>query len=330
MDPLMIEIVRGEMVESRHRVAACAVDAAGRVAFAAGDIAALVYPRSAIKPLQALPLIETGAAEAHGLGDAEIALACASHGAEPRHVATAAAWLARLGLGEPDLECGAHAPSDPAAALALALSGEAPSQLHNNCSGKHTGFLTVARHLGAPTRGYIGADHPSQRLALETVFEMAGESAGGRAARHRRVRHPHRGAAPCHHLPGAFARFADPAGLAAPRRAAVSRIRAAMAAEPFLVAGSGRFTTRVIEATQGAVLVKEGAEGVYAAAWPQGGLGVALKVADGAGRAAAVALGHVLVRLGALEGAEAALADALAPPIRNVAGRVVGAIRVAA
>jgi L-asparaginase II len=327
MEPLTVEIVRGEMVESRHRVAGVAMDAAGHPLFEAGETNALVYPRSAIKPLQAIVLVETGAAEAFSLSDAEIAIATASHGGEPRHVATVLAWLARLGLGESDLECGAHPPSDPTAALALARSGALPSQLHNNCSGKHAGFLTVARHLGAPTRGYIGPDHPSQLRALATVFEMASARLDGAPRGIDGCGIPI-AALPLRALARAFARFADPAGLTAPRRQAIERIRAAMAAEPVLVAGSGRFTTRLIEATAGAVLVKEGAEGVYAAAWPAGGIGIALKVADGAGRAAAVAMGHVLARLGALGGAEATLSDALAPVLYNHAGRPVGSIRV--
>ncbi len=328
MDALTVEIVRGDMVESRHRVAACAVDAAGRIAFEAGDEGALVYPRSAIKPLQAIPLVETGAADAAGVTEAELALACASHGGEARHVALVAAWLARIGLSETDLECGGHPPSDPAAALALARAGEAPSQLHNNCSGKHAGFLTVARHLAAPTRGYIQPGHPSQRAALGTVFEMAGIPQEGAPRGIDGCGIPI-AALPLAALARAFARFADPAGLAPDRRAAILRIRKAMTAEPFLVAGTGRFTTRLIQATKGAVLAKEGAEGVYVAAIPAAGLGVALKVADGAGRAASVALGEVLRRLGVLADAEEALADALAPAVRNVAGRVVGAIRVA-
>ncbi len=325
----MVEVVRGEMVESRHRVAACAMDAAGRVAFAAGDVDALVYPRSAIKPLQAIPLVETGAADAFGVTEAELALACASHGGERRHVATVRAWLARLGLSEADLECGAHAPSDPIAALALTHSGAMPSQLHNNCSGKHAGFLTVAKHLNAPTKGYIGSDHPSQIRALAAVFDMAGATLDGAPRGIDGCGIPI-AALPLAALARGFARFADPAGLDPARRQAIERIRAAMAAEPFLVAGTNRLTSRVIEATQGAVLVKEGAEGVYAGAWPAGGIGIALKVADGAGRAAQVAMGYVLRRLGALGAAEASLADALSPPVRNVAGRLVGAIRVSA
>ena len=328
MTPLIVEVVRGDMVESRHAVTVAVVDAAGAPVLEAGETGALVYPRSAIKPIQALAIVESGAAYAFGLGDAELALASASHSGEPRHAALVASWLARIGLGESDLECGAHAPSDANAALALALAGEAPSALHNNCSGKHAGFLSVARHLGLPTRGYIAPGHESQRRALAILAEMAGCD----------LAHAPHGVDGCGipvagmklaALARAWARFADPAREPADRRAAILRVRAAMTAEPFLVAGTGRFTTRVIAATQGAVLVKEGAEGVYCGAVPGQGLGIALKAADGASRAASVAIGEVLRRLGALDGA-ASLADALQPTLRNHAGRAVGAIRVAA
>ena len=329
MEPLTIEVTRGTMVESRHRAAAIAVDSAGHTLFTAGETNALVYPRSAIKPLQAIPLIETGAAEAFAVTDAELAIATASHGGEPRHVVTVAAWLARLGLSESDLECGAHPPSDAAAASALARSGALPSQLHNNCSGKHAGFLTIARHLGAPAKGYIGPGHPSQALALGTVFEMAGVPLADDTPRGIDGCGIPIAALPLDALARAFARFADPVDLPDRHAEAIARIRTAMANEPFLVAGSNRFTTRVIEATKGAVLVKEGAEGVYVAAWPAGRAGIALKVADGTGRAASVAMGHVLSRLGALGTAEAALADALMPVVRNHAGLAVGSIRVA-
>src|SRR5262249_43096502 len=141
-NPILVETTRGDMVESRHAGAAAVVDAAGRVVRSWGDIHAPVFARSAIKPLQALPLVETGAAERFGLRDAEIALACASHRGEPIHVETVRRWLARADLGPQDLECGSHAPGNAAAAEALIRAGEAPSAVHNNCSGKHSGFLT--------------------------------------------------------------------------------------------------------------------------------------------------------------------------------------------
>jgi L-asparaginase II len=308
--PLSVEVTRGDMVESRHRVAVAAIDAAGAVVFEAGDTEALVYPRSAIKPLQALVLIESGAADAFGIGTAEIALAAASHSGEPRHVAVVRDWLARLDLSEADLECGVHAVAGIAS----------PTAAHNNCSGKHAGFLTVARHIGVPTKGYIAPNHPVQMKVMARVAEMAGTT----------LERAPRGIDGCG-IPVFGIRLADLAR--ATMRFATqpngARIRAAMTAEPFMVAGTKRFTTRVIEASRGAALIKEGAEGVYAGAIPARGIGIAVKAEDGTGRAAAVAMGHALQQLNALdEHAVAALGDVLEPAIRNHAGREVGRIRV--
>jgi L-asparaginase II len=329
-NPVVVEVTRGDMVESRHRAAIAVVDADGRVVLSAGDIDRAVYPRSAIKPMQALPLVESGAADAFRLGEAELALACASHSGEPRHVAAVAAWLARIGCAPSDLECGTHAPVDAAAAGALAVGHIRPSALHNNCSGKHAGFLTVARHMGEPTGGYIGYDHPVQRRVRAALAELCGCDLAA-------VPHGIDGCGipqygiPLRALARGMARLAAPERLPPARTAAILRIRAAMAAEPFLVAGSGRFDTAAIEATSGAVLVKTGAEGVYAAILTDRGLGLALKVDDGAKRAAEVALGHALRRLGALpDGAATRLAAFLEPAVHNVAGRVVGRVRVAA
>src|SRR5215472_12199665 len=161
--PVLIEVWRGGMVESRHRGAYAIVDSEGDVIAAQGDIERPVYARSAIKPLQALPLIETGAAESWGASAEELAIACASHGGEPRHVEIVSRWLERLGLGAADLECGAHAPSHTPSARALADAGREPSALHNNCSGKHTAMLATCRLLKEPTEGYIQVHHPEQR-----------------------------------------------------------------------------------------------------------------------------------------------------------------------
>jgi L-asparaginase II len=326
-NPVAVEVWRGEMVESRHRAAIAVVDARGRAVEAAGDVARPVYGRSAVKPIQALPLIESGAADRYGLGPAEIALACASHSGEPRHVALVAAWLARLGLGPGDLECGPQVPYAAAAAEALLRAGQAPSALHNNCSGKHAGFLATARHLGEPTADYIGRDHPVQRRVEAALETMAGVVLGQAPHGIDGCGIPVVGV-PLERLALAMARLADPADLPTARADAVLRIRAAVAAEPILVAGTGRFGTRLMQATGAAALVKSGAQGVYCAALPGLGLGVALKVDDGSGQAAEVTLGAVLRRLGVLSPAQlAALADLLEPPVPNRAGRETGRVR---
>lgn len=172
--PFAVEVTRGPLVESRHLVDAAVVDAAGDRVAVWGDVERPVYARSAIKPIQALALIETGAAEAFALSNREIALACASHAGEPVHVEAVTAWLARLGLGDDDLECGAHYPRNANVLSDFARSGAVLRQAHNNCSGKHAGMLSHAVHLGEATAGYIGAEHPVQGRVREAIGAMCG------------------------------------------------------------------------------------------------------------------------------------------------------------
>jgi len=328
-NPVLVEVTRGAMVESRHRGAVAVVDAAGDVVLVRGAVEAPVYARSAVKPLQALALVETGALDAFGLGDEEIALACASHSGEPRHVERVEHWLHKIGCAPADLECGPQPPTDPAALRRLWRQGGEPSALHNNCSGKHAGFLTVARHMGKPTKGYIGFGHPVQRLVRGILADMSGTE----------LEDVPRGidgcgipvvAIPLVRIAVAMARMAAPADLPAERREAALRIRAAMAAHPFLVGGTNRFSTAIMEAAGARAVVKGGAEGVYGAMLPEAGLGIALKIDDGAGRAAEVAMGSLLCRLKAIDPAHAAhLADRLEPAVLNWAGREVGRIQPA-
>ena len=260
--PLLVEVTRGDMVESRHAVAFATVDAAGRRVAWRGEVEAPVYARSAIKGLQALPLLETGAADRWGLSDAEIALACASHSGEPRHVETVLAWLERMGLSAADLECGSHLPYHEPSAAALIRAGKSPSAAHNNCSGKHAGFLATARHKGEPTKGYIAGDHPVQRRVARALEEMCGADLGRSPVGIDGCGIPTIGI-PLEKLALGMARLADPAGLPAERRAAAERILRAVAAEPFMVAGSGRFCTEVMAETGPAAFVKTGAEALY-------------------------------------------------------------------
>ena len=327
--PVLVEVTRGDMVESRHRGAFAVVDPEGKVMLQAGDCEQLVYPRSAIKPLQALALVETGAAEAFGVSDAEIALACASHNSEPGHVGAAGAWLARIGLEPEDLECGSHLPFYEPVAQEMLRRGEEPSALHNNCSGKHVGFLTLAKHLGVPTKGYIGYAHPVQQTLLGIEEMMAGVELRAAPRGIDGCGIPQYGA-PLGNLALAMARFADPSDQPERRQQAVARILKAVGANPFMIAGSGRFCTRVIEAAKGRILVKTGAEGVFMAALPEYGLGIALKAEDGSGRAAEVMMGALLQRLEALGPTQCeALQDLFTPSVINRAGLRVGEIRPA-
>jgi len=326
-NPVLVEVTRGRAVESRHRGAAVAVDAGGAPVAAWGDVAARVLPRSAVKPLQALALVESGAAAAYSVSEAEFALACASHAGEPRHVEVVAAWLARLGLAESDLACGGHMPGNEAAGRALVVAGKRFGRLHDNCSGKHSGMLTLARHLGAPTKGYERADHPVQRRIVAVLSDLAGARLGARDAATDGCGVPTY-PLPLAGLARAWARFGTGAALGPARAEAAARLRAAIAANPVLVAGSGRLDSEVVAASAGRVLVKVGAEGVYAGAIPAAGLGIALKIDDGARRAAEVACVALLDRLGALDDeVRRELAGWRAPKVVTRAGEVVGEIR---
>lgn len=328
--PLIVDVTRGGIVESRHAVRAVAVDADGKTVAAFGAVEAPVFPRSAIKLLQALPLIETGAADAFRLGSEEVALACASHSGEPVHVSRVVSWLGRLGLTAADLECGSQWPINEDAARALAARGETPSAVHNNCSGKHTGMLTQARHLNEPTRGYTDPNHPTQRRALAVIATLSGMAErdiilGTDGCSLPAV------ALPLDRFATALARIGAPESLEPARAAACRRLFAAKTAHPHLISGTGRFDAAFMPALKGRIASKSGAEGVWAAVVPERRLGLAVKAEDGAGRAAEVGMLELMRRLGIL-GADdlAAVAKLAHPTLTNRAGRVVGAIRPAA
>jgi len=327
--PIAVEVTRGGMVESVHRVIAAVVDADGKAVASWGDVDRLVYGRSAIKPIQALPVLESGAAEAYGLDDAEVTLCCASHSGEPMHVDRVIAWLDRLGLSAGDLECGPQMPTHEPSARVLVQSGATPTRAHNNCSGKHSGMLTTAVHLGEPAKGYTGDDHPVQKRLKAVMAEMSGCDLSGVPTGYDGCGIPVFGV-PLKGLATAMARFADPSGLDAGRRAAVERIVRSCAANPLLIGGTDRFNSILLAETGPRCLLKSGAEGVFAGAATEKGLGICLKVDDGTGRAAQAAIGAILVRLGVLDtDAQRRLAGSLTAPIRNWAGRLVGIVRPA-
>jgi L-asparaginase II len=318
----MVELWRAGLVESRHQGHAVICNAGGAVVEAWGDAEAVIYPRSACKMIQALPWVESGAAD--GLGEDLLALACASHQGAPMHTARVAAWLEAMGLSEADLRCGAHAPYDRDAADSLIREGRQPCQLHNNCSGKHAGFLAYTRHLRAGPE-YVDPNHPVQQAVRAAVEELTG------------VPSPGYGIDGCSApnfattlagLARAMARFAAATeGQGDARERAMVRLRTAMMAHPELVAGEGRACTGLMRAMAGRVAVKTGAEGVFTAILPEARLGVAVKIADGAGRAAEAVIATLLVRLGVLE--PAAAAAWAAAEQRNCRGVVTGHLAVA-
>ena len=295
-NPVLVEVTRGERVESRHRGAVAVIDARGKKLLAIGDIDAAVFPRSAVKAIQALPLVESGAADAFGFRARELALSQASHGGETGHVAGVSAMLSAIGLDETALECGAHAPSHGLSAAELIRRGKAPSQLHNNCSGKHANFLALARHLGIDHRGYVGAAHPVQVAITAALSSMTGASHGAENCGTDGCSIPTY-AVPLSSLALGFARLATGIGLERERADAARKIYQAAVSEPFYVAGTGRIDTDLMKHLGGAALVKTGAEGVFCAAIAGLGLGVALKADDGATRAAEAMMAAVVARL---------------------------------
>ena len=295
-NPVLIEIMRGGLVESRHAGAIAVAYADGGLRLGIGDITRPVFPLSAIKPLQAIPLVETGTADALGFGREELALVCASHSGTQRHTNIALRMLASAALDIDALGCGVHPPSDEASALGLITSGRAPSSLHNNCSGKHAGMLATAMHMDEPVAGYWTPDHPVQQRIECVLEDLTGLRLDTRLRGVDGCSVPN-WAMPLTALARAYARFVTGEGLAAGRAADCRRIFQACVAEPELIAGPGRSCTQFMMALGGRGLVKIGAEGVYIGAIPELGAGIALKIDDGAARAAHAAMATVLAFL---------------------------------
>ncbi|MBL0089271.1 MAG: asparaginase [Ideonella sp.] len=337
-NPDLVHAMRGGIVESFHRGALAVVDSEGAVRLALGDVDRPIFSRSACKVLQALPLAESGAVEAFGLTDDELAMACASHNGEPRHAATAAGMLAKAGLDASALECGTHWPMADAAIKAMAKTGAEPSALHNNCSGKHAGFVCLgcmlARAQGQDVRpflrGYVEPDHPVMREVGAALQATTGADLAKAPMGIDGCSIPTYGIA-LRRLGLAFARVATGAGLSPGRAQAAQRLRQAVARSPFFVAGTGRFDTRVMERLGERVFCKVGAEGVYCAALPEQGLGVAIKMDDGnTNRAAEVVMAAVIEALVRLDEGEARFMRTLSDvPLRNWNGIEVGALRAA-
>lgn len=323
---MLVEITRGPLVESVHHGHAVICDGSGQIVHAWGDPGAVVLPRSSAKMLQALPLLTSGAADAVGLDARRLALACASHQGAPIHVEAVSAWLAEIGLGESDLRCGPQTSRDRDLRHEMIRAGEAPCQVHNNCSGKHAGFLTLARHLGAGPE-YVEPDHPVQRACLEAFEEVTGETSPGFGIDGCSAPNF---ATSMHGMARAMAYFATAHERDDAQSRAAARLVEAMYAHPEMVAGEGRACTLLMRAAQEPVALKTGAEGYFIAILPRRGLGVALKVADGATRAAECAITAILVRLGVLDAGHPDVKAFLNPGIRNRRDLLTGEIRPAA
>ncbi|RUX06826.1 MAG: asparaginase [Mesorhizobium sp.] len=326
-NPVLIEVLRGAIVESAHRGAVAVFDAGGKPVLEIGDTSKPVFPRSAVKAIQALPLVETGAADAYGFGNRELALACASHSGEPAHVDLAWSMLAGAGLDRSALECGTHWPSDHDAEIALARAGGSPNALHNNCSGKHSGFLCTCVHSGIEHRGYVKPGHALQEMVRDAMQSVTGAVHGADERATDGCSIPTY-AVPLRSFALGFARMATGQGFGPERAKAAKRLLSACMAEPFFVAGTGRADLLLMEAAPGRIFAKGGAEGVHCAALPELGLGIAVKCDDGAGRAGDAIAAAVLARLlRADETVAAKLLDLANAPIESRIGAKVGALR---
>jgi L-asparaginase II len=323
---LDVVVTRGAVVESHHRVHAVVADATGRVLATAGERSRVTHWRSCAKPFQVMPLIDAGGFDRIGWGDDQLALAVASHGGEPEHVAVAEGMLTSIGMEAGDLACGPHDPLAARGQKMLREKGAHPTRLHNNCSGKHAAMLAHAHSSGWPSFGYERLDHPVQRDCLAEVAKWTGlptsaivQAVDGCGCVEFAV--------PLEAMANAYARLAD-----ATRRSAAtpSRIVHAMQTRPFLVGGTDRFDSAIIEATEGRVIAKIGAEGVHSVAIIDDGIGIAIKVEDGAQRAQFPAVLDVLQQFGALpEQLPPRLAEFRQRPLRNSRGEIVGEVRSA-
>lgn len=326
-NPTLVEVKRGDAIESYHRGAYAVVDSSGALLHSRGDIERFCYARSAIKPLQAIAFLESGAVERFSLRPTHIALACSSHNSEPRHVGLVQQWLSSLQLAARDLECGGHLPYHEDSRDQLLRSGGEFDATYNNCSGKHTAMLSTAKTMNEPTQGYIDPEHPVQIRVRRVLSDLTDSDLANAPTGVDGCGIPVTGIS-LKATAYAMARFADPDNLGDARAAIIRRIHTAITDDPFLVAGSDRFCTRIMQITGADVLVKTGAEGFFCAAIPARNIGVALKIDDGAKRASEVVMASLLSLL--LKPNNETLANRLIgearQPLTNVSGRVVGDI----
>lgn len=324
-NPILVEVKRGDLIENRHRGSYAVVDSDGDLIAAAGNYQQLIFARSALKPLNAISIITCGAAQNYQVSNAELALACASHNGEPVHVDIVAQWLQRLDLSVTDLECGVHAPMGREAQQQLRVRGEKPTALHNACSGKHAGFMTVAKALGVPVLGYAALGSPTQNYVMQTSASVLGIDWDTSPKGIDGCCIPMMGMSLLKLAKG-MARLAHPQDLSSELQTACHRVTQSIQEHPHLLAGTGRFCTDVIEKTEGEVLVKMGADGVFTAWLPGRKWGIALRIDDGHLKAAEVALADLLKRLKVLR-RDTLLDDWIHQPIKTWTKVEVGQFR---
>jgi len=326
MNPVLVNRWRGNAIESRHRGAVAVVEASGQLFASMGDVQRAVFPRSAIKFLQAIPFVESGAVDTYGLDDRHIAFCCASHNGEPIHVGLAQDWLQKIQCEHDDLECGAQLPLHQATQFDMLSQGRGPHRHHHNCSGKHLGFLSTCKKRGESTQNYRLYNHAAQQRWFEVIESLTNTRIAQLPWGYDGCGIPTL-AMPLQRIALAMSRFGVPSRFEGERRTAVERIHSAVTTNPYMVAGKERLCTSLMDRLAPGILVKVGADGVYSAVIPEHELGIALKIDDGNDAAARVALGAVLQAIGVLPADESnALEEYFRPSINNSRGESIGRI----
>lgn len=322
----LLELWRGAFCESQHRGHAVVWHESAGVVASWGDPDLVILPRSSCKMIQALPLVESGAAAAYGLSEAQLALSCASHNAAEIHNRMVTEWITGLGLNpEEALRCGPQMPRDWDVKRALIKTDDSPCRVHNNCSGKHSGFLTLSQHLGGGP-DYVDPDHPVQKAVRAAFEDVTGEESPGFGIDGCSAPNF---ATTVTGLARAMGRFAAATGEGDARDRAMFRLTRAMAAHPVLVAGEGRSCTALMRAMDGRATVKTGAEAVFVAIVPERRMGIAVKIEDGGTRASEAVTTQLLVGLGVLDADHPVAQQYTRGPIQNWDGLETGFMRTA-
>ncbi len=300
---VLVQVTRGGMIECVHRGSIAVVNSDGLLLYGKGEPAMYSFLRSSAKPVQAVPVVESGAADHFKLTEKEVAIFCASHSGEEQHTETVYSILEKIGLQEEALSCGTHMPMYMPTAKEMIIAGKKSTEVHCNCSGKHSGMLTYAQHMGYPVQGYTEPDHPVQKAALKEISYFA-------EMKEEKVATGVDGCGvvvfgiPLYNMALSFARLADPDKLPAAKAEAVKRITAAMMKYPEMVGGTGRLCTDLMANTHGKLFAKSGAEGVYTVGIPDRKIGIAVKIDDGSSRGIGCVIIEVLKQLGVLDQSE--------------------------
>lgn len=300
---VLVEVTRGPLVENRHRGHVAIVDWQCRLLYSAGDPYHKTYWRSSAKPIQALPVVELGAADHYGITPRELALFCASHNGEAFHTETVLKIFAKIGRDHSLLQCGVHPPIHKETAKAMLLAGEEPTVLHSNCSGKHSGMLTLVTHLDFDPSNYLDLNHPVQQIILDYIADMTGYPREQIAIGVDGCGVPVHGL-PLYNMSLAYARLARPRGLGKKREEACARITEAMMTNPEMISGTDGFCTKLMQAGAGKLIAKGGAAGVYCVGIMDQGIGITVKCEDGASRGREPVVVEILSQLGYLSARE--------------------------